>query len=603
MAPEQAKAPTGDGGKAGDVNGNPSGSQYSTLTPAQQDALEHLCHDFGCFPDDALLFRGVHHCWPWDPQGQAIMTGDNGRKTESKGPTVQAPVQESEEPEELQKDYGHAYRLSGYFSDCFRWAVHLGTWMEWTGQVWRPVPEEPVVKMASDVLRAEYVAQLAAAERSDIPRLAALLRDACTYARMVAALSFLKGWDGIMTRPEEWDATPWVLNVANGLLDLRTGELRPHSPTDLCTKLASVDYDPAAKGERWQAHLDRFLPDPDIQRQVQRDLGLSLTGAVLDELLPIWYGTGANGKTTTARALLEVMGDYSLRAAPDLLVRTRNERHPTEVADLAGSRMVFSVEVDEGKKLAEALVKDMTGGDKKKARKMRQDFYEFDQTWYITLIVNHKPIITGTDEGIWRRVRLIPWQVRIPTADRRPQDEVVAELLADGSGVLNWLLAGLRDWQADHHWIAPEVQAVTEAYRAEQDVLGGFLQECCELGPRYSVPVAELYEAYATWCTTASEEPQGKTNFSKLLRQRGMGQRREAGTGARRWVGIRLSTTVTKCDKVSGYPHENDKFPDEPENVSHFVTPFQGRPSGPESRRLTADEQAYLDMADAGGEP
>lgn len=503
--------------------------------------------------------------------------------------------------EALQKDYGHADRLSAHFRNRFRWATHLGAWMEWTGQVWRPVPEERVAKVASDVLRAQYAAELAAAERSDIDRLAAALRDACTYSRIVGALAFLKGWDGVLTQPEEWDAASWVLNVSNGLLDLRTGELRAHSPDDLCTKLAPVEYDPEARGERWQSHLDRFLPDREVQRQVQRDLGLSLVAATLEESLSIWYGTGANGKTTTARALQAVLADYAKRAAPNLLVASRNERHPTELADLCGARLVFSVEVDEGKKLAEALVKDLTGGDRKKARLMRQDFFEFEQTFSIILIVNHKPIITGTDEGIWRRVRLIPWQVRIPEGERRPQDEVVAELVEDGSGILNWLLAGLRDWQRDRHWVAPEVQAATEAYRAEQDVLGEFLRECCELGPRYTVPVSELYETYAVWCAEAGEEPIGKVKFGGLLRQRGVSQRRAGHGGPRRWVGIRLQAygdklqdaRVTNGDKLAVSPLKRSDFGNEPEHLSPNVTTSA-------RRQLTEDEQYYLALAEEG---
>jgi len=498
-----------------------------------------------------------------------------------------------QEAEALQKDYGHAATLSAHFLGRYRWATHLGTWMEWTGQVWRPVPEERVAKAASDVLRGQYASQLATAARQDIARLAALLRDACTYSRILGALSFLKGWEDILTMPEEWDAAPWTLNVGNGLLDLRTGELRPHSPVDLCTKLAPVVYDPSAEGEHWQRHLDRFLPgvevQRDVQRQVRRDLGRALVGATLEEALDFWYGTGANGKTTTARALQTVLGDYAKRAAPNLLVQSRNERHPTEIADLCGTRLVFSVEVDEGKQLAEALVKDLTGGDRKKARLMRQDFFEFPQTFSITLIVNHKPVIAGTDEGIWRRVRLIPWAERIPETERRPQDEVVAELVADGSGVLNWLLAGLRDWQTDHHWTAPEVIAATEAYRAEQDVLGGFLGECCELGPRFTAPVSALYEAYSVWCAGTGEDPAGKGQFGSLLRQRGIGQKRVGHERTRRWVGVRLRTSA---DNVSVSPYEADVFGDEPESLSSLVRI-------PVQQPLTEAETTYVALAEA----
>ncbi|MGQ9553392.1 MAG: phage/plasmid primase, P4 family, partial [Anaerolineae bacterium] len=483
----------------------------------------------------ALLAENQARCRPPLPEAEVLAIVASVYRY---APGEPAPL--PQEAESMQKDYGHADRLSRHFLGRFRWATHLGSWMEWTGAVWRPVAEERVAKMASDTLRGEYAALLATAARQDIPHLAGLLRDACTYARITGALAFLKGWDNILTGAYEWDTDPWLLNVANGLLDLHTGELRPHSPGDLCTKLAPVTYDPQAKGEHWQQHLDRFLPNPNVQRQVQRDLGLALVGATLEEALPLWFGSGANGKTTTARALQTVLGDYAKRAAPNLLVQSRNERHPTEIADLCGARLVFSVEVDEGKRLAEALVKDLTGGDRKKARLMRQDFFEFEQSFSIVLIVNHKPVITGCDDGIWRRVRLIPWQYRIPEAERRPQEEVVAELVADGSAILNWLLAGLRDWQGNRHWLAPAVQAATDAYRAEQDVLAGFLAECCQLGPRYTAPVGELYEAYTAWCAGAGEEALGKARFGDSLKRRGLGQKRVGNERTRRWVGLRL---------------------------------------------------------------
>ena len=376
----------------------------------------------------------------------------------------------------LVKDYGHAAVLATLFQGRYRWATHRGSWMQYTGTVWRPVPEEQVAKDASDALRQHYSAALAVAtDKATIQDLSKKAVETCIYARITGALAFLRGWPGFLTLPDQWDADPWLLNIGNGTLDLRTGTLRPHSPDDLLTKLAPVSYDPQAAGGYWQAHLDRFLPNPNVRRQVQRDLGLALVGATLEEALSVWYGIGRNGKTTTAKTLLKVLGDYSDRAAPNLLIQSKHERHPTELADLAGLRLVFSIEVDQGKHLAEALVKDLTGGDRKKGRFMRQDFFSFEQTFSITLIVNHKPIITGTDVGIWRRIRLIPWEYRITDAERRPQDEVVAELTSEGPAILNWLLAGLRDWQSSYYWVAPEVQVATDAYRAEMDVLGDFI--------------------------------------------------------------------------------------------------------------------------------
>ncbi len=449
------------------------------------------------------------------------------------------------------KDYGHATVLASYFQRRFRWAFHMGKWREWLGVVWQDVIEEHVVLVASDLLRAKYLLQLQAARTKDtVEQATRNYTDACTYARVLAAMSFLRGWDGILTKPEEWDANAWDLNVLNGIVNLHTGNLKPHDPSAMCTKLAPILYDSAAMGGPWQQHLDRFLPNPAVQRQVQREIGLALVGATLVESLSIWYGKGANGKTTTSRSVLKALGNYAMRAAPNLLIQSDHERHPTELADLAGVRVVFSIEIDQGKQLAEALVKDLTGGDRKKARFMRQDFFEFEQTFSITLIVNHRPIISGTDTGIWRRIRIIPWTQTISASERRPQDDVVTELVADGSAMLNWMLAGLRDWQTDQQWVAPEVLAETETYRAEQDVLNAFYADCCELGLRYTTAVGDLFQTYSKWATDAGEEALSKVKFGALLRQRGMSQSREAHTRGRRWVGIRLRGT--SGDKIPG---------------------------------------------------
>ena len=525
------------------------------------------------------------------------------------------------DPDGQQKDYGHAAVLARLFKDRYRWAVHRGSWMRYDGRVWQPDAEEHVAKEAADALRQHYAAQLAAAtDKATVLDLTKKVQETCLYSRITGALAFLRGWDGILTMSDEWDRDPWLLNVNNGTLDLRTGELRHHDPADLCTRLGPVDHDPNAKGPHWEQHINRFLPNPNVRRQVQRDLGRALPGVTLEESLPIWYGTGANGKTTTARALLKVLGDYADRAAPNLLVQSKYERHPTEVADLAGLRLAFSVEVDQGKHLAEALVKELTGGDRKKGRFMRQDFFSFEQTFSIVLIVNHKPIVTGTDEGIWRRVAVIPWEHRIPDAEKRPQEEVVSELVSEGPAILRWLLDGLRDWQNDHGWVAPEVRAASDAYRAEMDVLGDFIAECCILGPRYEVAKGELYQAYTTWCEDNRERPLGKKEFISRLQDRGIGERKGA-KGVRLHVGIGLLTTrvaeggadsvspvkteipkgytesappsatqappadgiglMTDGDTFSVSPHEKSNLPGDMENLSASVSSGETKPEPP----------------------
>jgi len=478
------------------------------------------------------------------------------------------------------RDLAHAEALAELWQNRYRWAVHRGCWMTWTGQRWEPVTEQQAAATAARDLRVRYAAQLSEArDRETVARLTELVMETCTYTRIQGALNFLKGFPGFHTKAEQWDADPWLLNVANGVIDLRTGELRPHDSADLCTKLAPVNYDPEAKGQSWEEHIRYFLPSDDVRRQVQRDLGMALVGADIEEMLPIWYGVGANGKSTTARAIQAVLGDYASRAAPNLLIQRRNEQHPTEIADLAGRRVVFSVEVSNNARLDEAKAKDLSGGDRIKARYMRQDFFEFESTWTIFLLCNHKPVVSGTDLGIWRRLRLVPWSVSMPVEQQQPQELVVERLAAEGSAILRWLLDGLADWRREPHWMAAEVRAATNDYQVEQDRLGGFLADCCEERPNVSVAVGELYDAYTKWCEENGEEPLGKRAFGERLRDRGIAQRR-SDKGRRLWVGIRINHQVTKGDNTSGYSPVKSEFLGEPESLSPFVTYVDSQGNG-----------------------
>ena len=469
------------------------------------------------------------------------------------------------EGEPLVHEAAHAEVLKGAWLGRYRWAEHEGSWRRWTGHVWKKVGVPVVAAAAQKVLREHYGRALADRQsRAKDERLRALHKAACRYASVFAGLAFLKGEPGFYTEAAEWDVDPYLLNCNDGMLDMRTQVLRPHDPGALCTKVTRWSYADANSTGAWQRHLERCLPSVDVRRQVQRDLGRALVGADLEESLPIWYGTGANGKSTTERAVQRGVGGYGKKAVRNLLVASKHERHPTEVADLAGARLVFSEEVEDGRHLDEALVKDLTGGSRKKARFMRCDNFEFEQTFTIFLLVNHRPVISGTDRGIWRRIRLVPWSVAIPEGEQRPQEEVVADLVADGSWMLPWMVAGFADWQADPHWVAAEVRVATEEYRAEQDRLGGFLAEACEQKAFAQVSVGELHDAYGDWCTAASEEALGKIAFGKVLKSGGLAQKKVAD-GSRVWMGIRLRTATH--GKNPGSPRENDFSGEEQEKL------------------------------------
>jgi putative DNA primase/helicase len=228
---------------------------------------------------------------------------------------------------------------------------------------------------------------------------------------------------------------------------------------------------------------------------------------------------GSNGKTTTIKAVLDVLGeDYAAQAAPDLLVSGGNNRHPTELADLRGMRMIASIEVDDGKRMAEGLVKQLTGGDKIKARFMRQDFFQFEPTHKIFLVANHKPVINGTDYAIWRRVLLIPFTVKIEGKEK--DKDLPKKLEAEYPGILAWLVRGCLEWQEDGLQIPEEVKAATEEYKAESDVLARFLEECTVRVP-VDTQASKLFKRYKEWCIGNVEKELTNTAFGLEMVKRG----------------------------------------------------------------------------------
>lgn len=277
----------------------------------------------------------------------------------------------------------------------------------------------------------------------------------------------------------------WLLNVLNGTIDLCTGSLRPHAREDYITRCVNVDYDPDAKCPTWERFIHQvFGGNAEIIAFVQRAVGYSLTGKIVEHVLIVLYGLGSNGKTTLIDALHYLLGpSYAKHAPTDLLLARRGEHHPTELATLHGARLVTAAETGEGRRLAESLVKQLTGGDPVTARRMRDDFWQFRPEFKLWLATNHRPQIRGTDHAIWRRIRLIPFDVTFHTAEtgKTPQQDqtLPARLREEATGILAWAVRGCLAWQSQGLGAPDAVRDATEAYRAEMDVLAMFFEERC----------------------------------------------------------------------------------------------------------------------------
>ncbi len=330
------------------------------------------------------------------------------------------------------------------------------------------------------------------------------------------------------------DSDPWSLNCLNGTVDLRTGELRPHTPSDYITKLVPLEYNPNASSAAWETVVGRVTLEEDmvtrpLARFLQRWFGYCATASTREQVFVVHYGQGSNGKSTILDTVAEVLGDYAATAAPGLLVGKKNEEHPTGVADIFGRRMVTSHESGEGGALKEEVVKQLTGGDKIKARFMRGDFFEFDPTHKLQLLTNHKPAIKGQDNGIWRRVLLMPYLARFAVAeevaagrahyvrDTRITERIRAEL----QGVLTWVVKGAMAWAQDGLQPPDTVLAASRDYQTEQDRISQFLIECCEMDAAASEPLADgmggLYQTYREWCNEGGWFPLSKQKFTDEL--------------------------------------------------------------------------------------
>lgn len=434
-------------------------------------------------------------------------------------------------------DDANALRFTRTHGHVVRYVPEWGIWLRWDGTRWERDKKRTVVELARGVARAIYhdAMRAGADDHKEAMRWAS---QTCNTPRLHAMLDLARSAEGIPVLAEELDADNWLLNCTNGTLDLRTGTLRPHDQKDLITKRVGCAYNIDADAPRFEAFLEQILPDPEVRLFVQAYAGYCLTGLTTEQILVFAYGVGANGKTTLIQALLGVLGDYAKQAEPDLLL-DRDNAHPTGVADLQGARLVVSSEIEDGRSLAEASVKQLTGGDRIKARYMRQDFFEFEPTHKIFVATNHKPRVRGTDHAIWRRIRLVPFSQVIDKADQDPG--LPDALREEASGILTWMVAGCQLWQTHGLPIPAVIAAATDAYRAEEDRVGAFLEECCETDPNAYEAAGDLYAAYTAWVEANGERPLSQKRFGSRLTERQLDRQRLGAAQRWHWIGIRLS--------------------------------------------------------------
>lgn len=359
------------------------------------------------------------------------------------------------------------------------------------------------------------------------------------------------------------DADPWKFNCHNGTIDLKTGGLQPHNPADLITKIASVAYDPKARYTGWLRFLRCITGnDKKLIRYLRRMVGYCLTGTCTEHALFIFWGKGANGKSTLFLVVQYMMGEYAMQAPPDLLAaRRQGPGHPCDVADLHGARLAVDSEVSQNMRMDEAKAKRLTGADRIKARHLFKDFFEFDPTFKLTVAVNDKPKVPGDDDAIWRRMHFVPFIVQIPVEQ---QDKDLPEKLKqEAAGILRWAVGGCLEWARDGLQPPDCVLEATKEYRSEMDAVGTFIEDACEIGQGLEVRAGELYRAYEYWSKQSGLDTMSATMFGKTVKKKGFKHKR-GSKGHRVYLGITAEFPDEDEGSNAGSNTTGPKFPEDP---------------------------------------
>jgi putative DNA primase/helicase len=436
-------------------------------------------------------------------------------------------------------DIGNAARLVLRYRDMIRFCPPWGRWMvNRDGQRWKTDDRGEVVQLAKNMALAIFDEIKGCTDTDQQQRLAKWAIKSQSRERINAALDLAK--PNVAIVPSELDVDQWLLNTPNGTVDLRTGLLRPHERKDYITKMCQATYDINATSPVFFGFLDRICrTHPELISYLRKAAGYAATGSIQEQVLFFLHGNGANGKTTWLDAVMYALGDYASKADRELLAASdRGSQHPTNVADLQGRRLVVCSETNDGGRLDEAKLKDLAGETRLKARLMYGNFFEFAASAKIFLYSNHRPIVRGTDLGLWRRMRLIPFVETI--GDTEKDGSLPEKLIAESSGILSWIIGGCLLWQREGLGLPSEVARATNSYRVEMDTIGAFLSDQCEFNSKFSVGASELYKAYRSHCEQAGEYVLSQTRFGRKLAERpGLSSVRN-GIGQRCWRGVAI---------------------------------------------------------------
>jgi putative DNA primase/helicase len=415
-------------------------------------------------------------------------------------------------------------------------------WLVWNedSERWEIDNDGSIIRLAEETVLDVFNQALACTTLADRNELHRHVMKSQSEQRISAMIKLAKAEEGVTISPERLDADPWVIGVRNGAIELKSSTFRPARRDDLITKCAGVAFDPYADCPNWDHFLQTITNnDRDLEAYLQRVAGYMLTGSVREEVCFILYGVGRNGKSTFREMLHRAMGSYALAADSTLMIERKTPGAATEeIARLKGKRLVAVNETAENDQLNESRVKFITSQDMLTARNLYGHFFDFFPTHKAIITTNHKPIIRGTDEGIWRRVHLVPFLVSIP-AHSVERDFRERRLARELPGILNWALNGLADYLENGLAPPPSVLASTNEYRSDMDVIGQWIEERCDVDPNARIPTGQAFHDYNAWAIEELGWTLNKLKFRRHLTDRGYAAAK--GTGGIRLIsGLRL---------------------------------------------------------------
>jgi putative DNA primase/helicase len=390
-------------------------------------------------------------------------------------------------------DATNAQRLFREHGRDIRYNPAWKKWVVWNGTHWEMDEGALIHERGLEMVRNIYDETLKTddyRERMEIEKYAMLSESMRRREAFVRAASVIKA---LNIKSDDLDPNPWLLNVSNGTIDVMSGEFREHRQEDMITKMAHVEYDRQADCPLWKKFIREIMDyKAEVISFVQTAAGWALTGDISEQTMFILFGSGANGKSTFLNTIMYLLGDYAIATPTETFMRKNGDQYTNDIARLRGTRFVTTTEAEQGRRLSEPLIKKITGNDQMTARFLYGEFFNFVPTFKIFMATNHKPVIKGTDHGIWRRIKLIPFTTRIPEEEQDKHLE--KKLRAEGSGILNWLLEGTARWKAEGLKVPAAVLNATDEYRGEMDVIGNFLKECCIQKPGVSIRIRELFK-------------------------------------------------------------------------------------------------------------